>query len=260
VQESDPADRDSLKCNSGDKDDKNHRQREGCYGGLILSRLLPLFLDLESKLVVIFGGGAVGERKAGIFSQGARVVVISQTFTEGLKQMQKDNLASLVEADLGVNFEKYLEGAFIVVPATSDAALNQSIERKASERGILVNRVIGAGDVVVPSIIRREPITIAISTESPALSKYLRMRLEIYLKENFAEMAKLLRQIRKDLKNTVPDQRTRSRIIWDILSDQEIWKLLDESYEKAYMKACEQVFQYERDCLNAGDSPKGVHR
>lgn len=225
-----------------------------------MSKLLPLFLDLESKLIVIFGGGAVGERKARVFSEGARVVIVSQKFTEGLKQMQKENLASLIKADLEEDFEKYLEGAFIVVPATSNSALNQSIEKKASERGILVNRVIGAGDVVVPSIIRKEPITIAISTKSPALSKYLRMSLEIYLKENFAEMANLLRQIRKDLKQTVPDQKIRSKIIWEILSDQEIWKLLDESYEKAYMKACQQVLQYERDCLNAGDSPKGIHR
>jgi precorrin-2 dehydrogenase len=225
-----------------------------------LSRLLPLFLDLESRLVVIFGGGAVGERKAKVFSQCARVVVVSQTFTKGLEQMQNDNLASLVRADLNEDFEKYLHGAFIVVPATSDAALNSLIEKKASEEGILVNRVMGAGDVVVPSIIRKEPITIAISTESPALSKYLRMRLETCLKENFAEMARLLSQIRKDLKQTVPDQKIRSKIIWNILSDQEIWKLLDESYEKAYMKACQQVLQYERDCLNAGDSPKGVNR
>jgi precorrin-2 dehydrogenase/sirohydrochlorin ferrochelatase len=225
-----------------------------------LSRLMPLFLNLESKLVVIFGGGAVGERKARIFSEVTRVTVVSETFTEGLKQMQKENLATLIKWDLTEGFERYLEGAFIVIPATNNAALNQSIERKASEMGILVNRVIGAGDVVVPSIIRKDPITIAISTKSPALSKYMRLRLESNLKENFADMAKLLGQIRKDLKQTVPDQRTRSRMIRSILSSQEIWRLLDESYEKAYMRAWEQVLQDERDCLDAGDSPKGVHR
>jgi precorrin-2 dehydrogenase len=221
---------------------------------------MPLFLNLESKLVVIFGGGPVGERKARVFSEVSRVTVVSKTFTKGLKQMQKENLAALIKGDLTEGFERYLEGAFIAIPATNNAALNQSIERKASEMGILVNRVVGVGDVVVPSLLRKDPITIAISTKSPALSKYIRLRLESELKENFADMAKLLGQIRKDLKQTVPNQRTRSRMIWSILSNQEIWRLLDESYEKAYMRAHEQVLQDERDCLDAGDSPKGVHR
>jgi precorrin-2 dehydrogenase/sirohydrochlorin ferrochelatase len=221
---------------------------------------MPLFLNLESKLVVIFGGGPVGERKARIFSEVSRVIVVSKIFTKGLKQMQKENLAALIKADLTDGFERYLEGAFIVIPATNNSALNQSIERTASEMGILVNRVVGVGDVVVPSLLRKDPITIAISTKSPALSKYIRLRLESELKENFADMAKLLGQIRKELKQTVPDQRSRSRMIWSILSNQEIWRLLDESYEKAYMKAHEQVLQDERDCLDASDSPKGVHR
>jgi len=43
-------------------------------------RLLPLLLDLNSKLVVIFGGGRVGERKAKLFSDYARVRVVAQDF------------------------------------------------------------------------------------------------------------------------------------------------------------------------------------
>ncbi len=40
--------------------------------------------------------------------------------------------------------------------------------------GILVNRVEGRGEVVVPSIIRKGQIAIAISTEVPGLTRYLR--------------------------------------------------------------------------------------
>lgn len=204
-------------------------------------RFLPLFLDLRSKIVVVFGGGMVGERKAGLFSKHARVYVVSIGFTDGLLQMEQSGALKLIQADLSEGYDDYLKGAFIVVTATNDPELNREIEQKASGMGILVNKVDGMGDVVVPSIIRKEPIIIAISTESPALSKYLRLRLEKELTGNYQDMARLLRQIRTDLKQSVPDQKERSRRIWRVLEDEDIWRLLDESYEKAYMRAREQV-------------------
>lgn len=208
-------------------------------------KLLPLFLDLSSRLVVIFGGGSVGEHKAVLFSKYCRVTVVSKGFTDGLLRMKKAGAIRLVEAvieeDLSEGFDDYLKDAFIAVPATSDINLNRRIEARAKDLGVLVNMVDGIGDVVVPSIIRKEPITVAISTESPALSKYLRLKFEKELTANYQGMARLLREIRIDLKRSVPDQRERSRRIWLILSNDEIWRLLDESYEKAYMKAREQV-------------------
>jgi precorrin-2 dehydrogenase/sirohydrochlorin ferrochelatase len=205
--------------------------------------LPPLLLDLSGKTVVIFGGGRVGERKARLFSGHARVVVVSKSFSPGLKQIAEEGRAELICADLSAGFRGYLKDAFITVPATSDRALNAALEEAAASKGVLVNRVDEAGEVVVPSILRRDPLTIAISTESPALSKYLRQKLEEELTGNYQEMARLLAQMRKELKETVAGQGRRSKIIWSILQDPEVWRLLDLSYEKAYMRAREHVIQ-----------------
>jgi precorrin-2 dehydrogenase/sirohydrochlorin ferrochelatase len=221
-------------------------------------QLLPLLLDLSSKLVVIFGGGNVGERKARLFSGHARVRVVAQDFAPGFKEMEKD--LELVRADLSLGFERYLDGAFLAIPATSDSELNRNIEQEARSRGVLVNKIDGVGDVVVPSLIRKGPIAIAISTESPGLSKYLRLRIERDLTENYQEMARLLGQIRRELKESVPRQKDRSRIIWEILEDEDVWRLLDVSYEKAYMRARSHACQDERDSLDAGDPPQGFDR
>jgi precorrin-2 dehydrogenase / sirohydrochlorin ferrochelatase len=226
-------------------------------------RLLPLMLDLENKDVVIFGGGSVGERKARLFSDYGRVRVVSQDFTPELREIatERERRLELVIADLSVGLiGKYLDNAFLVIPATSDPELNASIEREAQARGILINKVDGIGDAVVPSIIRKDPITIAISTESPGLTKYLRLRLEEELTENFQAMARLLAEIRLDLKASVPLQKDRARIIWEILADKEVWRLLDTSYEKAYMRARSHGCHDERDSLDAGDPSQGLHR
>ena len=219
---------------------------------------MPLFLDLGQKLTVIFGGGSVGERKARLFLDYGRVRVVSKDFTSGLLEM-KDDL-ELVATDLSRDFEKYLVGAFIAIPATNDSELNRNIEREASKRGVLINRVDGVGDIVVPSIIRKGSIAIAITTEIPALTKYLRLRLEEDLTCNYEEMAKLLAEIRPELKRLIPYQKDRARIIWKILEDEEVWRLLEVSYEKAYMKARSHACQDERDSLDAGYASQSLHR
>ena len=222
---------------------------------------MPLFLDLKARLVVIFGGGAVGERKARLFSQYGPVRVLSRDFSLGIQELAKDSQGrvELVQCDLTYDFGKYLQGAFIAIPATSNSQLNRSIEEEAIRMGVLVNRVEGRGEVVVPSIIRKGQISIAISTESPGLTRYLRLRLEEELTEDYQGMAKLLGRLRPELKELIPGQEDRARAIRSILEDKEVWRLLGHSYEKAYMRARSHVCLDERDSLDAGDTPQGLH-
>ncbi len=210
---------------------------------------------------MIFGGGSVGERKARLFSQYGPVRVLSREFSVGLMDLAADpqRQIELVECDLSGGFCKFLQGAFIAIPATSNSKLNRAIKEEATAQGVLVNRVEGIGDVVVPSILQKGPIAIAITTEIPGLTKYLRLRLEEELTENYQDMARLLSQIRRENKEIVPTQKDRARIIWDILLDETIWKLLEVSYEKAYMKARSHVCLDERDSLDAGDTPQSLN-
>ena len=220
--------------------------------------LLPLFLDMSQKLVVIFGGGKVAERKAALFSGYGPVRVVSQRFTPNL--LASKDKWELAECDLTSEFKRYLEGAFIAIPATSNTQLNRSIEEEAIRMGVLVNRVEGRGEVVVPSILRKGQISIAISTEVPGLTRYLRHRLEEELTEDYQGMARLLGRLRPELKELLPRQEDRARAIKCILEDEEVWRLLGLSYEKAYMRARSHACQDERDSLDAGDSPHRLHR
>jgi len=200
---------------------------------------LPLYIDVSGRRVVIFGGGPVGERKARYFLQ-AEVVVVSRDFTPGLEALGRDNVIRLVHMEISKDsLASLVEGAFVAVAATGDPAMDEEIRHAAEKHHVLMNSAAGDSPVIVPSIVRRGPVMVAISTggSSPALSKYLRQKLESSIGEDIEKMAVLQEKLRKRLKATVSDQKQRERIIRDILEDPAVWKALGESPDAAYEAA-----------------------
>jgi precorrin-2 dehydrogenase/sirohydrochlorin ferrochelatase len=210
-----------------------------------MKKFLPLMLDLAGKEVVIFGGGTVGERKASLFSGMADVTIISRDFTPALGKLSDDGKIKLIMVQDLTDDEirQYMKNAFIAIPATSDAILNENIASIAEKSGKLVNRVDYRGNVIVPSVIRRGDIVLGISTlgKSPALSRYIRQRLEEVITPEFAQMARLQNEFREMLKSQVKDQNKRSKILWNIINDDDVWSALGESHEKAYKVALKHV-------------------
>ncbi len=200
---------------------------------------LPLMIDLNEKEIVIFGGGEVGERKALLFHEHAKVTVISKEFTSILKHLYENGKIKIktIKEISEIDIESCLKNAFIVIPATNDASLNARISEISKREGKFVNRVDDFGDIIIPSVIRRGEIVIGISTggASPALSKYIRQKIEEVVAPEFAEMSRLQNEIREKLKTSILDQKKRKDILWDILNDDNVWKALAESYEKAYI-------------------------
>lgn len=205
----------------------------------------PLMLNLAGKEVLIFGGGQVGERKASLFCGYANVTVVSREFTPLLNKLSLDGKIKLIQVkDLNEReISHYIEKAFIIIPATNDKPLNERIARNACKSGKLVNRVDDIGDIIVPSVIERGDIVIGISTlaRSPALSKYIRERIENVITPQYARMSQLQNEIREILKSEVKDQVKRKEILWDIINDDDVWAALGESYEKAYKLASKHI-------------------
>lgn len=200
--------------------------------------LLPLLIDMKDRKVLIFGGGQVGERKAALFSRYAPTTVISRSFTPAIKELGQQSVC-LVNTGGELSDDEialYVRDAFLVVPATSNLELNRRIRDIAHINGCLVNSVDRIEDLVVPSIIKRGDIILAISTggASPALSRYMRQKIEQAIGPQFEDMARLLGEIRPVLKKEVGSQADRSRILWAILEDKDVWKALAESYELSF--------------------------
>jgi len=203
--------------------------------------MIPLMLDLTGRRVLIFGGGDVGARKAAYFSHEAEVTVISRSFSPDLDglaiQRQEADLSAFADPAL----RDLIGGAFLAVAATPDPGLNDRIGRVCAGSGVLFNNAAGEpGDVIIPSVVRGGRYLVAISThgKSPAVSRYLRMRLQ----KEYADLDRMIDlqdEVRSMLRETEPVQAERSRILWSILEDDEVWEALAADYDRARAMAIE---------------------
>lgn len=189
--------------------------------------MVPLMIDFEDKLVVIYGGGRVGLRKARAFCRaGAKVKVVSKTFSRGFDSLQTERIkAGSLEA------LRAMDGAFMVVAATDDPDENRRIARTCRTRSIMCNSVDDTGsEVYFSSSVERGPLTIGISTrgESPALSKAVRIRIEEVIGPEWGRMAVLQAHVRSKLKESRLSQPSRRKVIYRVLHDKQIWKALEE--------------------------------
>lgn len=204
---------------------------------------IPLFIDIKNRKILVFGGGGVGERKARLFREGD-VTVISPSFTPGLEELARESAIRLDRRSVSAEeIPALIDSAFLVVAATGDKALNESIVSACKNGSVLVNSATGESPVTVPSVIKRGDVTIGISTggKSPAMSRYLRMKIEGSIGEEHAAMVRLQEDLRASLKSTVPDQKERERLIWEILEDPDVWEALKVSKESAKAAAMKHV-------------------
>ena len=161
----------------------------------------PIFLELQGMEILVVGGGSVAQRKIEtLIEYGGKITIISRELTPKLKEMvdHKDIFWK------GTEFrEKDLEGISLVIAATDDKELNHLISKSARKLGLLVNAVDQPSDCsfIVPSIVKRGDLIIAISTsgKSPAYARKVRMKLEKDFGHEYEKFLMIMGRIRQEI-------------------------------------------------------------
>lgn len=163
-------------------------------------RYYPMFVSLKGRACLVVGAGQVGLRKLlSLADCGASplTVIERREPDEALREFGSRPGVRILRRDFA---ESDLDGVFLVIAATSDAALNQRIGTLCRERGILCNMVDAPdqGSFIVPSSVVRGELTIAISTsgQSPALTKHIRKDLQDQFGEEYAKFLELMSRLR----------------------------------------------------------------
>ena len=122
---------------------------------------------------------------------------MAPTVTAGLEAQARDGLVDLRRRAFR---ENDVEGVFLVYAATDDAAVNEAVYAEAEARGVPANVVDDPAhcSFIVPSVVRRGPLQLAVSTSgaAPVLAKRLRRELEGRFPEDWAVYVDLLAEVR----------------------------------------------------------------
>jgi precorrin-2 dehydrogenase/sirohydrochlorin ferrochelatase len=177
-------------------------------------RYYPVFLNLHGRPCVVVGGGEVAERKvSALLRAAARVRVVSPQLTARLARLA-------AQKKISVTRRRYRQGdlkrAFVVFAATDDPATQRAVREHAQAAGALVNVADDreGSTFLVPASFARGDLHVAISTSgaSPALARRLRQQLQASLGREYRAHVQLLREARKKVLKSVPDQKERARL------------------------------------------------
>lgn len=218
--------------------------------------MIPLLHDFTDETVLVFGGGAVGARKARRFAREAEVIVVSPSFDGEFGDSELVRDAPDAES---VREWVSRTGPALVVAATDDASINEVAERAAREAGALVNRTdrsdaTGEGravdDVAVPATIRDDPVVVSVSTggSSPALSRYLRQEIEADI-EGAGAMADLSGDLRSELRDGGHSASERRNAVRAVVNSSDVWKALRTPTSKGRQVAADVIKE------ELGDTP-----
>lgn len=200
----------------------------------------PAFVNIKGKECIVIGGGNIAERKVlSLLNSGAKVKVISPELTDTLKKYVKEGQIRYLK-------RKYRKGdtkdAFVVIVATSDSKINKKI---AEEATCLVNVVDNPeiSNFIVPSVMKRGLLTIAISTSgaSPAMAKYIRKELQSLYGRDFGKFLNLLKRIRIEVLKKISDKRKRETLLKKLVEKNVIKALREEGFETVKNKVINEV-------------------
>lgn len=148
---------------------------------------------------MVVGGGMVAEQKVrGLVGGGAgEVVVVAEAVTSGIEELAAGSVVSVLGRAYVAGD---LDGAFLAIAATDDAAVNAEVYEEGTAAGVLVNSVddVEHCAFAVPAVVRRGELTLAIATggKAPALAKKLRRFLSTQFGPEYATLVALVGDVR----------------------------------------------------------------
>jgi uroporphyrin-III C-methyltransferase/precorrin-2 dehydrogenase/sirohydrochlorin ferrochelatase len=189
----------------------------------------PVFFDLTAQKVLVVGAGEVALRKVELLTRsGAAVTVVAPDIHPELMRL---SACGLIKLALREFVPEDLSGARLVIVATSHRALNRWIANLSESRSIPVNVVddLEASRFIVPAIVDRDPVLVAVGTSgtSPVLARRLRERLETLIPQRIGDAARWLRSLRRAAKSQLRDIGARRRFFEALIDGPAMRRFID---------------------------------
>ena len=205
---------------------------------------LPVFLDIKGRPCAVIGGGDVAARKVSmLLNAGGKVTVVAPELCATLKRQSESGEIHHVQSRFA---PAHLQEAIIVIAATDDREVNKQVSEVAKNHRLPVN-VVDDPDYctfIMPSIIDRSPVIVAVSTggSSPVLARLLRARLETLIPGTYGRLATLAEKFRSKVKEHFTESSQR-RIFWENVFQGPIAEMVFAGREEQAKAALEKAIE-----------------
>jgi len=156
----------------------------------------------------VVGAGDVATRRiASLLDVDADVSVVAPDATDSVHEWAEAGRLRLSQRAFE---DTDLNGPVLAFACTGDAQVNAMVAELGRTKGVLVQRAdnAGASDFLVPAVVRRDALQIAISSDgqAPTLARILRSRLDAWLPRAYGDLARLAGDFRDQVKEKLPRQ------------------------------------------------------
>ncbi len=192
-------------------------------------RYVPIFVEASKYRIMVFGGGNVALRKCRYF-QGADITVMTREILPELKEI----VSNVIIGDIPDDVRDIIDPFDLVIAATDNKELNAKIRNDAAFMGISVNSAHGGGNVLIPSVLKRDKYTVAVSSQGrvPAFPPYIIDVLDSYLDERYDRMLDLMIEMREYALENISPQHKRREFLESVINDPEVQKAVADDRMK----------------------------
>src|SRR6202008_1667163 len=191
-------------------------------------RFLPVFLDLQSGLVLLVGSGDPARAKLRLLiSAGARVRWYATDGHHDVNGIAAPD-AARSEPATGDPLIADLSGVVAVVCAGA-GEIGPAMSARARTLGLPVNVMddLAHSTFIFPAIVDRGDVVVAVGTggSSPVVARRVRERIEAALPARIGDLAKFIGRFRKSIHDRIPEFLLRRRF-WEKVIDGKIGALV----------------------------------
>jgi uroporphyrin-III C-methyltransferase/precorrin-2 dehydrogenase/sirohydrochlorin ferrochelatase len=159
---------------------------------------LPVFFGMRGRTALLIGGAAALPKLALLRRAGARVRLVAKRIDPAMADaIADDRMVVHLNAPVAAH---HFDDAVVAIDASGDEATNRLSVSLARDAGVPINVVDRPAlcDFILPAILDRSPVVVAISTGglAPALARLIRQRLETAIPAEFGRIAVVAAAIR----------------------------------------------------------------
>lgn len=207
----------------------------------------PIMLDVRGRNALVIGGNRIAAEKAATLqASGAQVTIQSPEFGAEVQALYEQQRVTLHQKAYAAGD---MVGAFVVLASTNDQQLIDTLWHEAQERGTLLNivDVPARCNFILPSILRRDQLTIAVSTEgaSPSLARRIRQQLETLFPPVYGSYLRLASVVRAHMRKQGLPYDRRDDYFGDYYASDVLTHLEQDNQAQAVATATELLARYD---------------